>query len=135
MMKMDVSTEAPGMTDVPLESGVGSGTGVGSGASSTTTVVVNSGGGAQQPPAQFGANNLSLETNFCGIGMCIPLGTQSLFLKLPDCLGCGCMRTECCGSCACTDKFLQKPTCCQGVFGFTILDCSKLCKCGENDDV
>jgi hypothetical protein len=167
MMKMDVSTEAPGMTDVPLESGVGSGTGVGSGASSTTTVVVNSGGGAQQPPAQFGANNVSLEggidgvvsnpfaakdvisvdvdptlrkdlcleTNFCGIGMCIPLGTQSLFLKLPDCLGCGCMRTECCGSCACTVKFLQKPTCCQGVFGFTILDCSKLCKCGENDDV
>jgi len=78
--------------------------------------------------------DLCLETNFCGAGMIMPFGTMSLFVKLPDCLGCGCTLMSCLASGACTIKGLQKPTCCQGVCGFTIIDFSKIMKCGENDD-
>jgi len=149
--------EAPGMVDESTQEAVGVGAG-------STTVVVSTGAPQQQDPAVFGNNAVGLQgidgvaSNVfakeaicnvdvtpterrdlcfesyicCGIGA----GGFAWFFKLPDCLGLGFNCTYLFGSCAGTCKFLQKPTFCEALCYYSLIDLSTCCSNkGENDDV
>merc|ERR1711998_32844 len=144
--------------------GSSAGSGVGGSGGTTTTVVTTTSAPQQQGGAVMGNNMVSLERGVDGVAsnifakesivnidvkpnerrdLCcesyvccfIGSGGHAWFFKMPDCLGLGCDATYLCGKCACTCKFLQKPTFCEHLEHFACLDMSTCCSNkGENDD-
>jgi hypothetical protein len=148
--------EAPGVVEGSTEEA----TGVGAG---STTVVVSTGAPQPQGGAVMGnnmvgldgvdgvASNVFAKEAICNVDVqpterkdlccesycCFVCGAggHSWFFKIPDCLGMGSNCTTLLGSEACTCKFLQKPTFCEVLCYYSLLDMSTCCSNkGENDD-